>query len=155
MKTLFLILGIFLVSACTSPAIFEKYEELPNETWNRYQIVELTAQIPDSGQYQVKLCLRHTTDYEMANLWCFITTRSQAAKELRDTVNLKIAEADGRWLGQGGSIKTIEQPLSHNPVLLPQGTVTFRIEQGMRIEELGGIKNVGLKIEPVNKEEEE
>ena len=71
------------------------------------------------------------------------------ARELKDTVNIRIAEADGRWLGRGGSIKTIEQSLSRNPVHLPQGKVTFRIEQGMRIEELKGIKNIGIKVEPL------
>lgn len=36
-------------TACQSPAVFEKYEELPDETWNRYRVVEFTTRIPDSG----------------------------------------------------------------------------------------------------------
>lgn len=147
MKTFILFLSVIITASCTSSAIFEKYEELPDETWNRHQIVEFTTQIPDSGLYRINLCLRHTTDYEMANLWCFVSTRSTAIKELKDTVNIKIAEADGRWLSRGGSIKTIEQPLNQNPVYLPQGKVTFRIEQGMRMEEMKGIKNIGIKVE--------
>ena len=121
----------------------------PDEVWNRYHIVEFTADIPDSGQYIVKLCLRHTTDYEMANLWCFVSTRSHGQEQLSDTVNLKIAEPDGRWLGKGNSIKTLEQPINRNPVTLPQGNVIFRIEQGMRMEEMAGVKDVGIKIEKV------
>ena len=149
MRTFILFLSAIITISCKSPDTFEKYEELPDETWNRYKVVEFTTQIPDSGFYQISLCLRHTTDYEMANLWCFISTRSTAARELKDTVNIRIAEADGRWLGRGCSIKTIEQSLSRNPVHLPQGKVTFRIEQGMRIEELKGIKNIGIKVEPL------
>ena len=87
------------------------------------------------------------TDYEMANLWCFVSTRSHGQEQLSDTVNLKIAEPDGRWLGKGNSIKTLEQPINRNPVTLPQGNVIFRIEQGMRMEEMAGVKNVGIKIE--------
>ena len=149
MRKYIFFLSVILMGACQSPAVFEKYEEQPDEVWNRYHIVEFTADIPDSGQYIVKLCLRHTTDYEMANLWCFVSTRSHGQEQLSDTVNLKIAEPDGRWLGKGKSIKTLEQPINRNPVTLPQGNVIFRIEQGMRMEEMAGVKDVGIKIEKV------
>ena len=122
---------------------------MPEESWNRYNVIEFTAPIPDSGLYKVTLNIRHTTDFETANLWCFVTTRSHASQQLKDTVNIKIAEPDGRWLGKGGSIKSIEQPVNRNPVLLPRGDVRFRIEQGMRIEEMKGVKNVGLRIEKI------
>lgn len=149
MRKYILLLLFFLSWACRPSAVFEKYEELPDEVWNRYHIVEFVAPIPDSGQYVVKLCLRHTTDYGMANLWCFVSTRSHGQGQLSDTVNLKIAEPDGRWLGKGNSIKTLEQPINRNPVTLPRGNVLFRIEQGMRMEEMAGIKDVGIKIEKV------
>ena len=136
MRKYIFFLSVILMGACQSPAVFEKYEEQPDEVWNRYHIV-------------VKLCLRHTTDYEMANLWCFVSTRSHGQEQLSDTVNLKIAEPDGRWLGKGNSIKTLEQPINRNPVTLPQGNVIFRIEQGMRMEEMAGVKDVGIKIEKV------
>ena len=149
MRKYIFFLSVILMGACQSSAVFEKYEEQPDEVWNRYHIVEFTADIPDSGQYIVKLCLRHTTDYEMANLWCFVSTRSHGQEQLSDTVNLKIAEPDGRWLGKGNSIKTLEQPINRNPVTLPQGNVIFRIEQGMWMEEMAGVKDVGIKIEKV------
>lgn len=146
-KNSILLLFLLVLAACHSSAVFEKYEELPDETWTGHHIIEFTANIPDSGLYQITLCLRHTTDYEMANLWCFISTRSHVASQLKDTVNLKVAEPDGRWLGKGGTIKTIEQAINRNPVALPKGNVVFRLEQGMRLEDMKGIKNIGIKIE--------
>ncbi len=141
---------ILIICACNPSIVYEKYEELPEETWNRYHVAEFVANIPDSGVYNVKICLRHTTDYEMANLWCFISTRSHSAKQVKDTVNLKIAATDGRWIGTGGSIKSIEQDIHQNPVPLPKGNVVFRIEQGMRFEQMKGIKNIGIKIEKIH-----
>lgn len=146
MKRYLSFIFLLLFAACNSASIFAGYQELSDETWNRYHVLEFTTHIPDSGLYEVRLCLRHTTDYEMANLWCFISTRSSLHSELKDTVNLKVAEPDGQWLGQGNTIKTIEQRINENPVLLPQGQVIFRIEQGMRIDNMKGIKNVGLKV---------
>lgn len=147
MKKIIIPIFLFFCIACHSSAVFEKYEKLPDETWDRYYPIEITANIPDSGQYNIKLCLRHTTDYEMANLWCFISTRSHASQQLKDTVNIKIAEPDGRWLGEGGTIKTLEQAINRNPIALPQGQVVFRIEQGMRIDEMKGVKDIGIKVE--------
>jgi len=136
-----------LITACHSSAVFEKYEELPEEKWNRYKAVEFTTLIPDSGYYNISLHIRHTTDYEMANLWCFISTRSSADRQLKDTVNIKIADPDGRWLGKGRTIKNVAQNINRNPVFLPKGEVKFRIEQGMRIEDMKGIKDVGIRVE--------
>lgn len=147
MKNYIFLILLLTATACNQATVFEKYEELPDETWNRHKIIEFTAHIPDSGLYQIKLCLRHTIDYEMANLWCFVSTRSHASSQLKDTVNLKIAEPDGRWLGKGGAIKTLVQSINHNPVVLPKGNVIFRLEQGMRMEEIKGLKDIGIIVE--------
>lgn len=158
MKKCMLITGICLAfAACTSDAVFERYAEVPGEVWSRYHVVELEASIPDSGLYEVTLCVRHTTDYEMANLWCFVSTRSHAPVQLHDTVNMKIAEPDGRWIGEGRATRVVEQPINKNPVALPKGTVLFRIEQGMRFEEMAGVKSVGIRVERLEEgyEEEE
>lgn len=147
MKKYILPFLIVVCAACHSSAVFEQYEELPEETWSRKNVLEFKTVIPDSGLYEIKLCLRHTTDYEMANLWCFISTRSRNPRELKDTVNFKIAEPDGRWLGKGNHVKTLEHSINKNPVSLPQGDIIFRVEQGMRTEEMKGVKNVGIRIE--------
>lgn len=155
MKTYFLPVFLLWCAACHSSAIFEKYEELPEETWSRYNILEFRTAIPDSGLYHITLCLRHTTDYEMANLWCFLSTRSRARQELKDTVNLKIAEPDGRWLGRGNHLKTLEQTIHKNPVYLPKGEIIFRLEQGMRMEEMKGVKDVGIRITKAKEDEKQ
>lgn len=49
MRKYIFFLSVILMGACQSPAVFEKYEEQPDEVWNRYHIVEFTADIP--GQW--------------------------------------------------------------------------------------------------------
>lgn len=149
MKKLIIPLLLILTTACQPSAVYEKYRDIPKEVWNRYYPLEFTANIPDNAQYNIYLCLRHTTDYEMANLWCFVSARGKHFS-FRDTVNLKIAEPDGRWLGKGGTVKTLEHPLPHNPVFLPAGNISIRLEQAMRFENMNGIKNLGIRIEKVN-----
>ena len=144
---------LLLTIACHSTAVFEEYKELAEESWNKDKIIELTANIPDSGLYKLTLCLRHTSDYEMANLWCFISAHSQDVQLFKDTLNMKIANTDGRWIGKGDNIKQLEQIIRIHPFSLPKGEVIFKIEQGMRIDDMKGIKNVGIKIEKAEKQD--
>lgn len=143
----------WLAVACGKPVVYENYREIPGESWSRYEVAEFEVDIPDSGRYEIALWLRHTTDYEMANLWCFVSARMRGKEVWRDTVNLKIAESDGRWLGRGGSVKTLGQTAGGSPVVLPAGPAVFRIEQGMRFEEMKGVKNVGIRIEKAGEDE--
>ena len=105
MRKYIFFLSVILMGACQSPAVFEKYEEQPDEVWNRYHIVEFTADIPDSGQYIVKLCLRHTTDYEMANLWCLHsnTEERRQCKRVRFPPVSSACTIPSRLNGWGGS----------------------------------------------------
>lgn len=144
-----IVLFIILTASCRSGVVFEDYQELPGEVWDYTHVLEFDTHIPDSGQYLVTLHIRHTGNFEMTNLWCIISTRSHAIRQLHDTVNIKIATPSGNWFGEGGQLKTVSQTINKNPVTLPQGQVRFRIEQGMKPENLRGVKNVGIRIEKI------
>ena len=143
-KYIWTVLVLCILAACQQPAIFENYKTIEKESWLINDTVRFQVDIPRSGEYDFNVGIRHTTDYEMANLWCFIQIKDSAQTILRDTLNIKIAEPDGRWLGKGKSIKTLETP-SHIH-MLNAGKYTFDIIQGMRTRSLNGIKNVGLVI---------
>lgn len=147
MKQVVISLFVLLQMACQSPPVFEQYTELPDECWEKQQMLKFNALLPDSGSYRISCHIRHTTRYKMTNLWCFISANDSTTTRFRDTVNLNIAESDGRWLGKGGHLKHITQEIQHNPVILPRGFVTFIIQQGMPMQALKGIRSIGIKIE--------
>lgn len=72
-KSLFLLLLSCFFGGCTSSAIFEDYRNIPQEKWAINSDIQFEVEIPQNGDYDFILCIRHTTDYEMANLWCFLT----------------------------------------------------------------------------------
>ncbi len=145
MKKYMLSLLGFLCLSCHSDILFEEYRNIPDEEWCISNTVRFRIEIPEDGTYEFFSGIRHTTDYEMANLWCFIRVRDSARVLFRDTLNMKLAEPDGRWLGDGFTIKSIEQQLNKKPCLT-RGAYTCEIEQGMRMQCLKGIKNVGLIV---------
>lgn len=147
MKKQILIFLIITLAACQETTVFEKYQALENEEWCLNNDITFDVGITRAAPYKINLCLRHTIDYEMANLWCFLSVRDSTGEILRDSINIKVAEPDGRWLGTGSSIRTVEFPINQKTVSLTPGKYTFRIEQGMRTKCLKGIKDIGLKIQ--------
>lgn len=148
MKKYILLLIIVALAACQDSSVFEDYKTLDNEEWCLRNDAVFEIDIPATGNYNIDLCLRHTTDYEMANLWCFMNLKDSTGIILTDTVNIKVAENDGRWLGQGHSVKALQSPINKKNIHLDQGKYTLTIEQGMRTKCLKGVKNVGVIINP-------
>lgn len=146
------ILLLFLISACggcRQAKIFEDYTPIGNEQWRIDDTVRFEVTLPETVPYDFRICIRHTTDYEMANLWCFVQLQDSLNRTVRDTLNIKIAEPDGRWTGKGNAIKTVCGSLTRFSDTLPAGKYTVGIIQGMRSRSLNGIKNVGLEIRPL------
>jgi gliding motility-associated lipoprotein GldH len=66
----------------------------------------------------------------------------------RDTLELTLADYDGRWLGSGmGSIKFSRFLFQQGIRFKQTGTYHFMLEQAMRVRDLDGIHDIGLRIE--------
>lgn len=136
---------LFYCISCNHTTAFEEYKILKDEEWCINTPARFEIGITEAGTYNLCTGIRHTTDYEMANLWCFITISDSSSVILRDTLNFILAEPDGRWLGKGFTLKNMEKPLKKNIHFQP-GNYTCEIEQGMRIKCLKGIKNIGFIV---------
>lgn len=148
-KCIFLLFLIYTCGGCRQTEIFEDYVPIRNEKWQINDTVRFEVSLPQTAPYDFRIYIRHTTDYEMANLWCFIQVRDSLNRIIQDTLNIKIAETDGRWIGKGCNVKTVCGSLTHLSDTLSAGKHTVNIIQGMRTRSLNGIKNVGLEICPL------
>lgn len=155
-KSLFLLLFLCFFGGCTSSVIFEDYQNIPREKWEINSDIQFEVEIPQNGDYDFILCIRHTTDYEMANLWCFFAVADSSRTLCQEPVNIRVAESDGKWTGKGNLLKTVEYPLPQ-PYSLHTGKYFISVKQGMRTPVLKGIKNIGLIVRPaipLNKEKQ-
>ncbi|MDR1756919.1 MAG: gliding motility lipoprotein GldH [Culturomica sp.] len=147
MKQIVLCFSLLLaLLSCKEEAVYESFESLEGEEWQVGHPVLFVAEIPEKGDYDISLGIRHTTDYEMANLWCFLRVADTVGNLWKDSVDIRLAEPDGRWVGDGHSLKTLEYPLTTLPMPVEAGKYTFTVVQGMRTQALKGIKDVGLVI---------
>ena len=148
MKKYFLLLlplFLFLLS-CEEKAVYESFASLDNEEWLIGHPVTFEAELPEKGEYDITLYVRHTTDYELANLWCFLQVTDSTGHVRRDSVNILLAEPDGRWIGDGHTLKNVGHPLTSLPMPAEAGKYTFSVEQGMRTRALKGVRDVGVVI---------
>jgi gliding motility-associated lipoprotein GldH len=152
MRTLVLIGTIVMFISCNNNVVFEDYKTFENQTWNADSSVIFSCSVSDTTcKNQIVIKVRHTIDYEFQNLFLFVKN------EKIDTVELLLANKEGRWLGRGvGDVREVKVIYKKDAVFAEKGNFTFEIEQAMRYGELektqhlNKIKAIGLSIQKQN-----
>ena len=67
----------------------------------------------------------------------------------RDTIELILADVEGKWLGKGwGAVKENSILLSGDMRFPLKGQYEFKIQQAMRVDTLDGISDIGIRMTP-------
>ena len=146
---LLLLLLIVVIASCDSKRVFDENVAMKKGIWNVKNVIPFEVAIPDlTSRYNVYLNIRNGQEYPYSNLYLFLHTDFPDGHTACDTVELTLADYDGRWLGSGmGSVK-FSRFLFHKGVQFKQaGTYRFKLEQAMRVNDLIGIYDIGLRIE--------
>ena len=149
--SMLLLMVIPLVISCDSKRFYEDNKKIEHGVWNRNEKIQFEAVIPDSLRgYDFYLNVRNDLDYPYANLYFFINTQSPSGMSSKDTVECQLADYAGKWLGKGiGSVKFNRFLFQKNVRFRQPGKYIFELEQAMRVNDLKGIRDVGLRIEKV------
>jgi gliding motility-associated lipoprotein GldH len=147
------LLLLVMWSSCDRNMVYDQYTTLDDGMWSWQDAREFKADISDTlSLHNIYLQVRHTTEYPMSNLYMFVEVAGPAGQHIRDTVNLVLAEPDGRWIGRGaGNQREIRLLYRKNTQFGESGLYTFVLEQGMRIPELP-VTDLGVRIERINPE---
>lgn len=142
------VLLLFLTS-CDSRRIFEKNQEMPVSGWAQTNTVKFDVEIKDPATpANFYINVRNADGYPYANLFLFIKTVFPNGKHATDTLECILADEKGKWLGTGlGDIYDNQIPFKRNVRFPMAGTYRFEIEQGMRLETVPLILDIGLRIE--------
>jgi gliding motility-associated lipoprotein GldH len=145
----FLLLLFFFVCACDSKRFFEENKSIENGVWNLMNKASFRVEITDSlSRYDIYLNVRNDGTYPYSNLYLFIHTALPGGKTATDTVECQLADPDGKWRGSGlGNMKFNRFLFQKGMVFPGKGHYVFEIEQAMRVNELKGIRDVGIRLE--------
>ena len=152
MRTVVLIGTIVMFISCDNNIVFDDYKTFENQTWNSDSIIIWDYSVIDTiSKNQLVIKVRHSTEYEFQNLFLFIKA------EKTDTLELLLANKEGKWLGKGiGDVREVEVVYRKDKVFTKKGNYSFKIEQAMRygaaekIQVLNNVLAVGLSIEKKN-----
>ena len=145
-------LFLLIFTACNSDTVFEQHKSFENQSWNSDSAITFNYLVEDTtSQNQLIIKLRHTVEYEFQNLFLFIKA------EKMDTIEIQLANKEGRWFGKGvGDIRMVEFAYKNKKVFSKKGYLIIEIEQAMRygdfekIQQLKNIKSIGFRIEKQN-----
>ena len=139
------------LNSCDPNMVYDHLEKTKNQNWNAKDIKHFEVDIQDSLNYHnVYVNIRHTKDYPKSNLYLFVTITGPNENEIRDTIDIPIANKHGKWFGSGfGEIKFVRKKIKKQVIFAHKGKYFFDIEQGMRLEEVP-VTDIGLRIEKFN-----
>ncbi|MES2376957.1 MAG: gliding motility lipoprotein GldH [Bacteroidota bacterium] len=137
-------------SGCTDPnAVVDKNTEVVNNNWAYTNKIKFEVKI-DNEQipYNLYFNLRVTGDYRYSNMFVLISQINPDKKSAATRYEVKLANPDGEWLGEGsGNLYSYQTPFKTNYKFPAKGTYTFQIEQNMRDNPLKEVSDVGLRVE--------
>jgi gliding motility-associated lipoprotein GldH len=149
---IFMVVALLSLSSCDSNVVFEDNVKLPENRWEQNNAVQFTVDIQDTiTPHNLYINLRNAGGYQFSNIFLFFTTTSPTGKMERDTLELTLADASGKWLGDGmGDIWDNRQLFKRGFRFPESGKYIFQLEQAMRIDPLPQIMDAGIRIEKAN-----
>lgn len=142
---------LFCMSGCNKRVAFEAYHSLKNAEWNQDTTLVFEMNIQDPKKlYDLSFTVRNEGNYSFSNLWLFVTITPPSGKDLKDTVELTLAEPSGKWLGSGlGDLYDRKYPYKMSIFFPEIGKYTLEVRHGMRTKSgiLDGIHDFGVMLD--------
>lgn len=143
-----LLIVMLTLASCRNRSYYSDSAVIPGASWSSDKSIVFNPQIDDTiTPFDIELTIRTNPEYPYRNLFLFFTTTSPGGVSIKDTLEYLLSDEKGERFGTGaGAVTSLKVPFKVNVIFPDQGIYRFRIEQGMRREELGGIADIGLII---------
>ena len=149
-KVSVLSMTILFMFSCNNTVVYDVFCSVDKSGWKWNEKCEFPIELNDTTHlHNIYIQLRHTIDYPMRNLYIFVNVNGPSGQILKDTVNVILAEPEGKWTGRGiGKLKELRLLYRKNTIFKDPGTYMFIIEQGMRNPSLP-VTDIGIRIEKI------
>ena len=139
----------FLLFSCDTSRVFEQNVPVAEGIWNADEAVSFDAEIVEIGKTKnLYFNLRNDLTYKYSNLYVLSELTLPNGKTEKDTLEFILCDRAGKWLGSNSGGLVTHQILFQRKVRFPEpGNYNFRFMQVMRDDKLGGIKELGIRIE--------
>jgi gliding motility-associated lipoprotein GldH len=137
------------VTACDKNQVFEENKEIEKGVWDQKTKIVFNVNINDTLSWNnIYINIRNSGSYPFSNLFLFVSTQSPKGQTEIDTLECKLADDAGKWLGDGIGDLYDNQILFKRNVRFPmKGMYKIQMEQAMRVNPLPFIVDIGVRIE--------
>jgi len=151
-SSLLLVISFLLLPACNSNVIYSDIRVMPDKTWALLDIPIFRIPITDTvNSNNVFFIIRTGSSYPFRNIHLFVSATSPDGKSITDTLQYFLADEKGKRYGKGfGDIREVNLPYKTNVYFPFKGTYQFKIQHGMRVEDLKGVYDIGLRVEKIS-----
>ncbi len=122
---------------------------MPGKKWELMNIPAFSVPVTDTiSTNNILFTIRTSSSYPFRNIFLFVKTTSPEGKAITDTLEYFMADEKGHRNGKGfGDIHELRLPYKLKVYFPRKGTYVFNIQHGMRVEDLEGVYDFGLRIE--------
>lgn len=155
----FFLFAVLFVS-CDSKTVFSETRAMDGY-WGQDETVAFKIpQLDSLKKYNLFLNVRNTNNYKFNNIFLIVSMHFPHGKTITDTLEYRMANPDGSWMGQGiGNVKENKLWYKENVSFFENGSYTITIGQAMRnngsvegVTRLEGISDVGFSVEEAPKQ---
>jgi gliding motility-associated lipoprotein GldH len=150
-KIIPLLLTVLFFSSCQRKSYYHQSKTVSDLGWSINQVLgfndSLSSDVPEVVHFEINL--RHTNLYPYQNIWLYVHTKSSDGTTRMDSINLKLIEPNGRWLGSGwGSLYDISYRLPDLTIKKtnPKRWFKIDIQHGLRDNQLPGVEDIGIRL---------
>lgn len=149
MRLLLSVLSILFIISCDNNKVYDDYVNIPDSTWEKDNVIKFKIHLEDSlSRNQVYIKIRNNIDYPYSNLFLFSKVNFPDGRVLIDTLEYEMSDTEGVWLGDGiSSLKDNLLYFKKDVTFYEKGNYVISLQHGMRIDNLEGIQDVGIRIE--------
>jgi gliding motility-associated lipoprotein GldH len=143
------IMLLLVMQSCDSKRFYEENKRIEKSVWNNRDKATFKVTINDIlSRYNFYFNIRNNGDYAYSNIYLFLKTVFPNGRIARDTIECQLADYEGKWLGSGISDVKFNRFLFQKDVRFPlKGQYVFEVEQAMRVKDLKGITDIGIRLE--------
>lgn len=136
-------------TSCNRNVVFTDYVAMKGNTWDLTNIASFSFPVSDTvSNNDIYFIIRTGSSYPYRNIYLFVTTKAPGDKNITDTLQYELADEKGNWYGMGtGDIHELRLPYKSNIYFPSSGEWQISVQHGMRMEDLRGVYDFGLRIE--------
>ena len=138
-----LLVTSFFIFSCESNIEYIQYNSIENQ-WDKDSIQNFVFELADTKKYNTYINLRINKDYPFSNIFLITTLMDSLSVLSKDTLNFKIADRSGKFLGKK-RVNIIENSFLHKEKIELEKNKKYSVsvEHAMRvINKVSGLKSL-------------